>query len=78
MMLDNVVGVGLGGGGGEAKVRGLEILKMTSVENGQLIVKSENWTNAYVYCSSKLIVQNECLVYVHSLDFLKLFIEQNL
>ena len=30
---------------------------------------SENWTNVYVYCSFKLIINNECLVYIHSLHF---------
>ena len=29
---------------------------------------SEKWTNVYACCSSELIINNECLVYIHSLD----------
>ena len=32
-------------------------------------VISEDWTNVYACCSFKLIINNECLVYIHSLEF---------
>ena len=48
---------------------GIEILTMIGVQKCQFLAISENLTNAYAYRSSKLIVYNECLVYVHSLDF---------
>ena len=47
----------------------IEILTMISVQKCQFLAKSENWTIAYAYCSWKLTVYNECLVYVQSLDF---------
>ena len=49
---------------------GIEILTMIGVQICQFLAKSDNRTNAYSFCSSKLI-NNECLVYinVHSLDF---------
>ena len=42
---------------------------MIGVQKCQFLAKPENSINAYAYCSSKLIVNNECLVYVYSLDF---------
>ena len=48
---------------------GIEILTIIGVQKCQFLGKSENWTNAYAYCSCKLIFYNECLVYIHSLDF---------
>ena len=47
----------------------IEILTMIGVQKCQFLAKSENWTNSSAYCSSKLNVNNECLVYIHSLDF---------
>ena len=48
----------------------MEILTMIGVQKCQFLAKSENWTNTYAYCSSKLIVNNECLACKHSFDFL--------
>ena len=52
---------------------GVEILIMIGVQKCQFLAKPENSTNAYAYCSSKLIVNNECLVYVYSLDFIRTY-----
>ena len=41
---------------------GIEIMTMIGVQKCQFLAKSENGTNAYAYFSSKLIVNNECLV----------------
>ena len=46
-----------------------KILKMISVQKCQCFAKSEDWTNVYACCSFKLIINSECLVYIHSLDF---------
>ena len=46
-----------------------EILTMISVQNWQCLAISEDWTDVYAWCSFKLIINNECLVYIHSLDF---------
>ena len=49
----------------------MEILTMIGVQKCKFLLnlaKSENWTNAYAYCLNKLIVNNECLAYIHSLD----------
>ena len=46
-----------------------EILTMISVQKYQFLAISEYWTNVYACCSFKLIINNECLVYIHSLDF---------
>ena len=48
---------------------GIEILTMIGVQKWQFLAKSENWKNAYAYCSSKSIDNNECLVYIHSMNF---------
>ena len=48
---------------------GIEILTMIGVQKCQFFAKSENLKNAYAYRLSKFIVNNECLVYVHSLNF---------
>ena len=40
-----------------------------SVQKCQLLAISENSTNVYACCSFKLIIKNECLVYIHSFDF---------
>ena len=49
---------------------GIEIIwKIIGVQKCQYLAKWENWTNASAYCSSKLIVSNECLVYIQSLNF---------
>ena len=34
-----------------------------------ILAISEDWTIGYACCSFKLIIHNECLVYMHSLDF---------
>ena len=50
----------------------MEILTILGVLKCQFLLnlaKSENWTNAYAYWLNKLIVNNECLAYIHSLDF---------
>ena len=46
-----------------------EILTMISVQKCQFLAISEDWTNVYACCSFKLIINNECLIYIHSLDF---------
>ena len=46
-----------------------EILTMISVQKCQFLAISGDWTNVYACCSFKLIINNECLVYFHSLDF---------
>ena len=45
-----------------------EILTMLSVQKCQFLAISEDRTNMYACYSFKLI-NNECLVYIHSLDF---------
>ena len=52
-----------------SRVGGIEILTMIGVQKCQFLVKSESLTNAYACCSCKWIINNECLVYIHSLDF---------
>ena len=47
----------------------MEILTMIGVQKCQFSAKSENWTITYANCSSKLIVNNEWLEYILSLDF---------
>ena len=42
---------------------------MISVQKCQFLAISEDWTNVYACFSFKLIVKNECLVSIHSLDF---------
>ena len=51
-----------------SRIGGIKILTMIGVQKCQFLGKKENWTNAYAYCSSKLIVNNECLVYIHSFN----------
>ena len=46
-----------------------EILTMISVKKCQILAISEGWTNVYAWCSYKWIIDNECMVYIHSLDF---------
>ena len=46
-----------------------EILTMISVQKCQFSAISEDWTNVYACCSLKIIINNECLVCIHSLDF---------
>ena len=46
-----------------------EILKMINVQKCKFLAISEDWTNVYACCSLKLIIYNECLVYIYSLDF---------
>ena len=46
-----------------------EILTMISVQKCQVLAISEDWTNVHACCSFKLIINNECLVFIHSLDF---------
>ena len=48
---------------------GIEILTMICVQIWQFLANLENWTNVYVCCSCKLIINYECLVYIHSLVF---------
>ena len=48
---------------------GIEILTLIGVQKCQFLAKSENWTYVYDCCSCKLIMNDECLVYIHSLDF---------
>ena len=38
-------------------------------KNCQFLAKSENWANLCTCCSYRLIINDECLVYIHSLDF---------
>ena len=40
------------------------------VTNGQFLAMSENCTNVHACCSCKLMFNNKCLVFIHSLDFL--------
>ena len=42
---------------------------MISVQKCQFLAISEDWTNVYACCLFKLYINNECLVYIHSLDF---------
>ena len=42
-----------------------EILTMISVQKCQFLAVSEDWTNVYACCSFKLIIINECLVYIY-------------
>ena len=49
---------------------GIEILTIVGMQKCQFLAKSENWTNVYVGCSCKLIIYDESLVYLHSLDVL--------
>ena len=46
-----------------------EILTIISVQKCQFLAISEDWTNVYACCSFKLIINNECLVYIYSLNF---------
>ena len=46
-----------------------EILTVISVQKCQFLAISEYWKIVYACCSFKLIINNECLVYIHSLDF---------
>ena len=39
------------------------------VQKWQLLAISEKWTSVLACCSCKLIINNECLVYVYSLEF---------
>ena len=39
------------------------------VTNGQFLAMSENLTNVQACCSSSLIFNNECVVFIHSFDF---------
>ena len=48
---------------------GLEILTMISVQKCHFLANLENWTNVCVCCSCKLIINDECLVYIQSWDF---------
>ena len=45
-----------------------EIMKITSVQKWQFLAISEDWTNVYACCSFKIIINNECLIYIHRLD----------
>ena len=46
-----------------------EIFTMISVQKCQVLAISEGWTNVHACCSFKLIIDNECLVFIHSLGF---------
>ena len=46
-----------------------EILTMISVQKCHFLAISEDWTNMYACCSFKIIINNEYLVCIHSLDF---------
>ena len=46
-----------------------EILTMISVQKWQFLATSEDWTNVDTCSSLTLNINNECLVYIHSLDF---------
>ena len=46
-----------------------EILTMISGQKCQFLAISEDWTNVYACCLFKIIINNECLVCIHSLDF---------
>ena len=50
----------------------IEILTMISVQKWQFLATSEDWTNVDACCSLKLIIINECFVYIHSLDFARI------
>ena len=47
----------------------IHVLTMISVPKCQFLAISEDWTNVYTCCLFKLIINNEWLVYIHSLDF---------
>mgnify|MGYP003684570481 CR=1 FL=1 len=47
----------------------IEIFTMISVQKCQVLAISEDLTNMYACCSFKLIIDNECLVFIHSLGF---------
>ena len=55
-----------------------EILTMISMQKCQYIAISEDWTNVYACCSFKLIINNECFVYIHSLDFVLIIYVTNI
>ena len=42
---------------------------MISVQKCHFLAISEDWTNVYACCSFKLIVNHQCLVCIHCLDF---------
>ena len=42
---------------------------MISVQKCQFLAISENLTKVKACCSGKSMTNNECLVYIHSLDF---------
>ena len=46
-----------------------ELLTTIRLQKCQFLPTLENWTNWHVSYSCKWIINNECLVYVHSLDF---------
>ena len=48
-----------------------EILTVISVQKCQFLATCilGDWTNVYTCCSYKLIINNECLVYIHRLYF---------
>ena len=46
-----------------------EILMMINVQKCQVLAISEDGTNVYACCSFKIIINNEYLVYIYSLDF---------
>ena len=50
-----------------------EILTMISVQKCQILATYENWRNVYACCLFKLIIDNECLVYIQRLHFVLLF-----
>ena len=41
---------------------------MISMQKCQFLAISEDLTNVYACCSFKLIINNECLIYIHSSD----------
>ena len=49
---------------------GIEIFTMIGVQKYQFIASAEYWTTVHVCCSCKLIKNDKCLAYIHSLDFL--------
>ena len=49
----------------------IEILTVISVLKCQFLVKSENWTKICACCSCKVIINDEFLVYIHSLAYNK-------
>ena len=46
-----------------------EILTMISVQTWEYLSISEDWAKVYACGSFKLIIYNNCLVYIHSLHF---------